>query len=89
DLKLTKDGKKFIRRASKFEVPIEVHDEENEIMEGAGATCAAADEVLFSILKDIRRKEAKKSDVPPFVIFQDPSLVSNKYNYGNLTLSSI
>jgi ATP-dependent DNA helicase RecQ len=73
DLKLTTSGKKFIRKPEKFEVPIEVHDEEEDIMEGAGATCAAADEVLFSILKDIRRKTAKKNDVPPFVIFQDPS----------------
>ena len=81
DLKLTSDGKKFIRKPTKFEVPIEVHDEEDDIMEGAGATCAAADEVLFSILKDIRRKEAKKSDVPPFVIFQDPSLEAMATTY--------
>jgi ATP-dependent DNA helicase RecQ len=80
DLKLTKDGLKFIRKASKFEVPIEVYDEEEEMMEGAGATCAA-DEVLFSILKDIRRKTAKKNDVPPFVIFQDPSLEAMATTY--------
>ena len=81
DLKLTKDGIKFLRKPGKFEVPIEIQDEEDEIMEGAGATCAAADEVLFSILKDIRRKVAKKNDVPPFVIFQDPSLEAMATTY--------
>ena len=80
DLKLTKDGLKFMRRPDKFEVPIEVQDEEDEIMDGA-ATCAAADEVLFAILKDIRRKLAKKCDVPPFVIFQDPSLEAMATTY--------
>jgi ATP-dependent DNA helicase RecQ len=62
-------------------VPIEVHDEDEMDMDGAGATCAAADEVLFAILKDIRRKVAKKSDVPPFVIFQDPSLEAMATTY--------
>ena len=81
DLKVTKDGAKFLRKPGKFEVPIEIQDEESEIMDGAGATCAAADEVLFSILKDIRRKVAKKNDVPPFVIFQDPSLEAMATTY--------
>jgi len=82
DLRLTKEGTKFIRKPAKFEVPIEVHDEdEDELPDGAGATCAAADEVLFSILKDIRRKMAKKCDVPPFVIFQDPSLEAMATTY--------
>ena len=81
DLKLTKDGLKFIRKPGKFEVPIEVQDEDELDMEGVGATCAAADEVLFAILKDIRRKVAKKNDVPPFVIFQDPSLEAMATTY--------
>jgi ATP-dependent DNA helicase RecQ len=50
-------------------------------MDGAGATCAAADEVLYAILKDVRRKVAKKNDVPPFVIFQDPSLEAMATTY--------
>ena len=81
DLKLTTAGKKFIRKPEKFEVPIEVHDDDDDILEGAGASCSAADEVLFSILKDIRRKLAKKCDVPPFVIFQDPSLEAMATTY--------
>ena len=42
-------------------------------MKGGGS---AADPVLFSIMKDLRKKMAKKLDVPPYVIFQDPSLES-------------
>lgn len=39
----------------------------------SGASCAV-DPVLFSMLKDLRKKMSKKLDVPPYVIFQDPSL---------------
>jgi ATP-dependent DNA helicase RecQ len=75
DLKITPEGKKFMKRPGKFEVPIEVHEDDDEDSLDTGvATCAAADDVLFSILKDIRKRLSKKMDVPPFVIFQDPSL---------------
>lgn len=81
DLKLTSDGKKFIRKPTHFEVPIEVHDDEDDEMAPEMALCAAADDVLFSILKDIRKKLSKKMDVPPFVIFQDPSLEAMATTY--------
>lgn len=82
DLKLTPDGKKFLKRPTKFEVPIEIHDdEEEEIIESSVGGSAAADEVLFSILKDMRKKLSKKMDVPPFVIFQDPSLEAMATSY--------
>jgi len=82
DIKLTNEGRKFIKRPTKFEVPIQVEDEdeEDEIEMGGGGS-AAADEVLFSILKDIRRKLSKRMDVPPFVIFQDPSLEAMATTY--------
>ena len=82
DLKLTNDGRKYLKRPSKFEVPIEVKDEDEEdIIEAGGGGSAAADDVLFSILKDVRRKLSKKMDVPPFVIFQDPSLEAMATSY--------
>lgn len=83
DLKITPEGKKFLKRGGRFEVPIEVHDEdEDEIMEPAGGiACAAADDVLFAILKDVRKKISKQQDVPPFVIFQDPSLEAMATTY--------
>lgn len=81
DLKITGDGRKYMKRGGRFEVPIEVKDEETDSIEPGAATCAAADDVLFSILKDVRRKTAKKCDVPPFVIFQDPSLEAMATTY--------
>ena len=41
----------------------------------------AADEELFSMLKDLRKKVAKKHGLPPFVIFQDPSLEDMAVQY--------
>ena len=41
----------------------------------------AADEELFAMLKDLRKKVAKKLDLPPFVIFQDPSLEDMSVQY--------
>ena len=81
DLKITADGRKYMKRGGRFEVPIEVKDEESDSMDTGVAACAAADGVLFSILKDVRRKMAKKCGVPPFVIFQDPSLEAMATTY--------
>ncbi len=82
DLKLTNEGRKFLKRPVKFEVPIETTDDEEDTeMEAGMATCAAADDVLFSILKDLRKKLSKKLNVPPFVIFQDTSLESMATSY--------
>jgi ATP-dependent DNA helicase RecQ len=46
-----------------------------------GARTAAVDEELFSILKDLRKKISKHKEVPPFVIFQDPSLEDMAIQY--------
>jgi ATP-dependent DNA helicase RecQ len=63
-------------------VPIEVHGEDEDGEMAAGAvTCAAADDVLFSILKDLRKKLSKRMNVPPFVIFQDGSLEAMATSY--------
>lgn len=82
DLKITPEGHRFMKRPTIFEVPLEVHneDEDEEIEMNLGGS-AAADEVLFSILKDMRKKLSKKLDVPPFVIFQDPSLEAMATSY--------
>ena len=46
----------------------------------SGAACAV-DPELYSILKDLRKKEAKKLGLPPYVIFQDPSLEAMATTY--------
>ena len=82
NLKVTPAGKKFLKKPVEFKVPLpKESDEEEEMMNSELGGSAAADEVLFSILKDIRRTLSKRMDVPPFVIFQDPSLEAMATTY--------
>ncbi|TCD12241.1 DNA helicase RecQ [Pedobacter frigidisoli] len=75
-LKLTKQGRDFIINpySLKFILnePIEtgVDDDDDDVKQGTGAL----DTHLLSMLKDLRKKIAKQKSVPPFVVFQDPSL---------------
>ena len=75
-LKVTKEGKKFFKSPVSFKITEDNDFEEEEddeiLLRSSGA--GAVDPALFSMLKDLRKKEAKKHDVPPYVIFQDPSL---------------
>ncbi|MEG0807965.1 MAG: DNA helicase RecQ [Alistipes sp.] len=56
----------------------EERESEAEAPMGKGG---AADEELFSMLKDLRKKVAKKHNLPPFVVFQDPSLEDMSVQY--------
>lgn len=81
-LRLTSSGKRFIEHPQSFKVVADndfVDDPETEIIK-AGASCAA-DTELYSILKDLRRKIAKQFGLPPYVIFQDPSLEAMATTY--------
>jgi len=84
-LKLTPAGKAYLKKPQSFPIvkDNEFDDEEEEATVGGrsgGGTCAA-DDVLFSILKDLRKKLSKRLEVPPFVIFQDPSLEAMATSY--------
>ena len=82
-LKMTAAGKEYLKNPTSFPIvkDTEFEDDEDEInSRNAGGTCAA-DDVLFSILKDLRKKLSKKLEVPPFVIFQDPSLEAMATSY--------
>ncbi len=82
DLKMTPDGKKFIKKGKEFKVPVEnTEEEETEGIDQNMSGCSAADDVLFSILKDLRKKISTRQNVPPFVIFQDPSLEAMATTY--------
>jgi ATP-dependent DNA helicase RecQ len=48
--------------------------EELQDDEAMGATTSALDPTLYAILKDLRKRVAHKKNVPPFVVFQDPSI---------------
>ena len=81
-LKLTQKGNDFLERPVSF-LLTEDHDysDAEEEESGFGAKTAAVDEELFSILKDLRKKISKQKEVPPFVIFQDPSLEDMAIQY--------
>ncbi|HET7732783.1 MAG TPA: DNA helicase RecQ [Paludibacter sp.] len=84
-LKVTSAGKAYLKKPQPFPIvkDNEFDDDEEETNVGGksgGGTCAA-DDVLFSILKDLRKKLSKKLEVPPFVIFQDPSLEAMATSY--------
>lgn len=75
-LKVTPSGHKFLKNPKSFKIVEDTDFDEEEIEETpmrGGASCAV-DPVLYSMLKDLRKKMSKKLDVPPYVIFQDPSL---------------
>lgn len=81
-LKVTRKGKDFLKKPTSFKI-VEDNDfdeNEEEITLKGGASCAA-DTELYSILKDLRKKIAKELELPPYVIFQDPSLEAMATSY--------
>jgi len=82
-LKLTKQGEDFIKDPTSF-LMSEDHDF-NETDEEATVTASkssgTADEALMAMLRDLRKKVSKKLGVPPFVVFQDPSLEDMALKY--------
>ena len=82
-LKITPAGNKFLKKPVSFKIVEDTDFDESEDDEApvrGGGSCAV-DPALFSMLKDLRKKMAKKLDVPPYVIFQDPSLEAMATTY--------
>src|SRR5665213_807369 len=76
-LKLTLKGESFLKKPVSFKIALnhvfeEVSDDDDESGDGEAI---AADEKLFELLKDLRLKEAKKQNLPPFVLFLENSLI--------------
>jgi len=92
-VKITEKGKEYIKNPVSF-MMTEDHsydsqtDTKNIISTKSGG---ATDERLMKMLKDLRKKVAKKKEVPPFVVFQDPSLedMATKYPITLEELSNI
>ena len=82
-IKITDAGEKFLKSPGSFMMTEDhVFDSESDdsiitATKGAGV----ADEALMAMLKDLRKRNAKKLGVPPFVIFQDPSLEDMALKY--------
>ena len=83
-LKLTEKGKEFIREPKSVMMSKD-HDYDSagdgDNVEGMAQKTSTTDKVLFSLLKDLRKQIARKHQLPPFVIFQDPSLEDMAIQY--------
>ncbi|MEX6688983.1 DNA helicase RecQ [Danxiaibacter flavus] len=78
-LKVTPNGEKFLKKPASFKIVLnnlfeEANEDDDEGSEGAGNAGTATDDKLFTMLKELRQKEAKKKALPPFVIFLESSL---------------
>ncbi len=82
-LKVTEKGLDFIDHPKSFMMSEdhEYTESEDEAIVTASKSSAIADETLMAMLKDMRKKVAKKLSVPPFVVFQDPSLEDMALKY--------
>ncbi|WP_338377943.1 DNA helicase RecQ [uncultured Flavobacterium sp.] len=92
-LKLSSKGEAYLKKPTSFMMSEdhEYNEVEDDAIVTASKSSGTADEALMSMLKDLRKKEAKKLGVPPFVIFQDPSLedMALKYPISIEELSNI
>jgi ATP-dependent DNA helicase RecQ len=81
-LKLTAKGNEYLDNPTSF-IFSEDHDysipDDITILKGGGG--ASLDMTLFNMLKDLRKSLSKKLKLPPFVIFQDPSLEDMATSY--------
>ena len=77
---ITDKGKDFLKEVPSF-MMTEDHSYEEEPEDINSANAVAADPVLLDMLKDLRKKVAKQKGVPPFVVFQDPSLEDMALKY--------
>jgi ATP-dependent DNA helicase RecQ len=83
-LHLTQAGQEFLKSPESFMMTKdhEYTETGNEAVVTAGKSAGgSADDNLLKLLKDLRRKEAQKIGVPPFVVFQDPSLEDMSLKY--------
>lgn len=83
-LKINEKGHQFLEKPESFML-VRNHNYEEEgeaVFSGTGTSGGSGgDPELFAILKDLRKKIAKKHNLPPFVIFQDPSLSDMSIQY--------
>ena len=83
-LKLTDAGKRFIDKPESFML-LKQHDfsntDDDDTIAQAGGKGGAFDETLYDLLVDLRKTIAKQKNIPPFVIFQEPSLKDMCFQY--------
>ncbi len=89
-LKITKKGNGFLKSPVSFKITKldededdmgDMDGEDSDVLVSGGGSGGAADPVLFSMMKDLRKKLSKKLDIPPYVIFQPSSLEAMATSY--------
>ncbi len=83
-IKLTDEGKNFLSNPTSFMMTKDhdfSEDNTDNVITASKGSGAVVDEQLMKMLKDLRKTNAKKLGVPPFVIFQDPSLEDMALKY--------
>lgn len=82
-LKITENGRKFLKKPFSIKVPLnhqyeETTEEEEDVQSGGGGV---ADTVLLEMLIDLRKQVAREKKLPPFVIFLENSLEDMALSY--------
>ncbi|WP_108246755.1 DNA helicase RecQ [Muricauda brasiliensis] len=83
-LNLTKEGEKYLQNPESFMMTkdhVYSKDDTGNIVTAEKSNGGVADENLLKLLRDLRKREAQKHEVPPFVVFQDPSLEDMSLKY--------
>ena len=79
-IKVTKQGHAFMKKPVSFKI-VEDRDFEEEETIVQASSSFAVDPELFAMLKNLRKKLSKQLELPPYVIFQDPSLEAMATTY--------
>jgi len=83
-LKISPEGAQFLKKPFSIML-VDDHDyeniEEDEFFAAMGSKTSTADKTLFALLKDLRKEISRMEKLPPFVIFQDPSLEDMAIQY--------
>lgn len=79
-IKVSKQGKEFLKKPVSFKIVEDKDFEEEETVIQTGSTFAV-DPELYAMLKNLRKKLSKQLELPPYVIFQDPSLEAMATTY--------
>lgn len=81
-LSISEKGETFIKKPTKFEIAVD--QKFDKVLESDDDGVEAEnvyDEVLFAMLKDLTRKVGKQMNLPPYVIFQEPSLEEMAFKF--------
>ena len=80
-VKMLPKGEAFLKNPTSFMMTEDNDFSKAPVNNSAAQHSGATDEKLLKMLKDLRRKIAKRKEVPPFVVFQDPSLEDMALKY--------